>query len=400
MSLGALGALTLAVLCQPSVAADAPSVRWTSGRLRLAAGSEWDTNARRSVQGAAVQSEIVAFPLASRPFEVAGDGLFRVVIDSAAGLRLGRNHGLRGHYVLGAKRFLRETTEDLLVQEIGLASEHRATDRLIIGINGTYKGSRIRSGLRDYDVLTAGIGATARLSGNWQIDVQGRLTRFDFDAEPRFDYIGPRGSLSVSYRPRRGFSFALRGGAAWRFYDGRALVESLFLTDAGPIDVGARTFCDDPEAERAMGFECTPAGRRRDFEVTGSVNVSYRGPFLISSQYLLRLQRSNSDFENIDRHRVELSATFILPWRVTANILGALQFNQGVSITDQKFLADDDENQNSVNAGLKRPLSDTVYIEARYSLFANQFSTADVSFLRHTAYVGLGYRDDLVSANR
>ena len=375
---------------------------WTLARLRLAAGSEWDTNARRAIRGDDAEGDNVAFPNANRPFDVVSDGLVRVVVDSAAGLRFGKNHGVRGHYVLGAKRFFAESTEDLLVQEIGLSSQHRVSKAFRLSFDGTYKGSRIRSGLRDYDVLTGGLGGTVRLARNWNVDVQARLTRFMFSAETRFNYWGPRGSIGVSYRPRRGFSFSVRGGATGRYYDGRALVEGIFV-DATGAPVGGDnilTFCENPADVLDQGYICSPAGRRRDLEVTGSVGVSYRGPLLISAQYLLRLQRSNSDFENIDRHRVELTATFILPGRITVNILGALQFNQGVSITDQKFLADSDENQNSVNVGLQRPLSDEVYLEGRYSLFANQFSAADVTFFRHTVYAGLGYRADLLGVSR
>ncbi len=400
--------LSLLVTQTPVATAPAPEntdgeTRWTLGRLRLAAGSEWDTNARRAIQGADAEGDNVAFPLASRPFDVVSDGLVRVVVDSAGALQFGANHGLRGHYVLGAKRFFTESTEDLLVQEIGLASQHRWSKSFQLGLNGTYKGSRIRSGLRDYDVLTGGVGGTVRLAKHWRVDLQARLTRFLFAAETRFNYWGPRGSLGLSFRPRRGFSFSLRGGATSRLYDGRALVEGVFVDATGTPVGGAETiltFCENPEAVRQQGYVCEPAGRRRDVEFTGSAGISYRGAFLVSAQYLLRLQRSNSDFENIDRHRLELTATFVLPGQITMNILGSLQFNQGVSITDQKFLADSDENQNSVNVGLQRPLTDAMYLEARYSLFTNQFSAADVTFFRHTIYAGLGYRADLLGVSR
>ena len=378
--------------------------RWTSARLRVALGSEWDTNARRAIQGADVESPTVAFPAASRPFEVVSDGLMRVVVDSAAGLRFGSRHALRGHYVLGAKRFFRETTEDLLVQEIGLASGHQVADTFNLGLDATYKGSRIRSGLRDYDVLTGGLRGTVRLGEGLTSSLQARLTRFFFAVEPRFDYWGPRATLSVDYRPIRRLSLAARGGFTTRFYDGPALVEAIFVgNDNGtvPPDGSFRlTFCDNPAEERQRGYACSPAGLRRDYEVTASISISYRGPFLLSGQYLLRLQRSNSDFENIDRHRFELLATFRLPLDLTVNIIGALQFNQGVSITDQKFLADADENQNSVNVGLQRPLGDLVYLEARYALFTNQFTAAAVTFFRHTVYLGLGYRGDLLAVSR
>lgn len=391
----ALIALVAAGGSTSALGADDDEVRWTLGRLRLALGPEVDTNARRAVQGADVEDATVPFPVANRPSEVVLDGLIRAIVDASAGLRFGRDHALRGYYVLGAKRFFQETTEDLLAQEVGLASGHRLGSVFRLDLDGSYKGSRIRSGLRDYDVLTAGLGGTFIVSPSWQVDLQTRMTRFTFAIEPRFNYLGPRATLGLTYRPTRRLSVAVRGGATVRLYDGQALVEGIFVgTTEMPIGTPVLRFCEDPDAELEDGILCEPAGKRQDIEVTASASVSYRGPFLISAQYLLRLQRSNSDVENIDRHRVEVTATFALPGSLTMNVLGALQFNQGVSITDQKFLADDDENQNSLNVGVQRPIYGPLYVEARYALFANQFSTADVEFIRHTAYLGLGYRED------
>ena len=114
--------------------------------------------------------------------------------------------------------------------------------------------------------------------------------------------------------------------------------------------------------------------------------------FVIGLRYLLRLQRSNSELENIDRHRISLQGTVELPWALMLNVLAGLQINTGVSVTDTRYLAEDDENQNSVQVQLGRALSEDLGLEARYALFANQFTTAEVDFLRHTVYLGLRYR--------
>jgi len=142
-------------------------------------------------------------------------------------------------------------------------------------------------------------------------------------------------------------------------------------------------------------YTCTPR-LRRDTEVQLAAGVTYRGGILVGGQYLLRRQRSTSELENVDRHRLTLFGTVGLPLDLTLSGLAALQINTGASLTDNRFLAEDDENQNSLQLQLRRPLFEGLSIEARYALFANQFSTAAANFVRHTVYLGVSYRVGLL----
>jgi hypothetical protein len=334
--------------------------------FRVSAGGEWDTNATRTIQG--TSSNVVS------------DGLVRLLVDTRVRFDPAQGHQLALGYLLGVKRFFREETEDLLVHNLSVSSAHALTSWLIATVAGTGKMSRIRSGARDYN-LGYGEGALIfRPIPELDLEAHGGITGFTFPAEHNYDYLGPRAGGSIGYRPIRGLSLSGGFDWVWRRYDGNALVRTT---------ENMLSFCTPAEEQRGI---CVPAGKRRDTEAQISINAIYRGSFVVGGGYLFRLQRSNSDLEQVDRHRISAFGTVGLPFDLTLNLLAALQINNGVSITDTLFLAEDDENQNSVQAGIGYRIVGELVAELRYALFANQFATNDVSFLRHTVYLGLGYR--------
>lgn len=384
-----MSSVLLLLVIGASASGPAPQAETKWGSLwasaQVSTGAEWDTNAKRAVAGD-LQNVFLG---ASRPTESVPDGLMRMLLDAQTNLQIGKNHQIYGGYVLGAKRFFQQATEDLLTHNLTLGSQHRLSDRLDLGVSGWFKASRIRAQLRDYNLGLASTQLGIRLVKGLRLDLGADVRSFRFYNESRFDYWGAQAFLHVSYAPTAGLSLFARGTVAHRRYRGNALVEGLSTVD--PDAPPLLLFCEDPAFEARQGIQCTPAGQRRDDE--GQVNLGLRfrkGSVLVRGGYLLRLQRSNGDFENINRHRVYGNLTWALPWwRLTSNVMATLQINDGVSVTDTKFLAEDDENQNSLRIQLRRPVSDIVDVELNYGLFANQFSTADVSFLRQTISLGV-----------
>lgn len=344
--------------------------------FRVSAGGEWDTNAKRSIKGTA-ESDVVS------------DGLIRLLVDTRVRFAAAPGHQLSAGYLLGAKRFFDENTEDLLVHGLNLSSAHAFTPWLLATLGTAGKMSRIRSSVRNYD-LAYGEGALIfRPIAPLDIEAHGGVTLFNFPSERNYDYLGPRVGGAVSYRPIRGLAFTAGFDWVWRNYEGNALVIGTAFDEDG-IPINVLTFCT--EEDRQKGITCTSPGERRDTEAQVSFNTIYRGAFVVGGGYLFRRQRSNSDLEEVDRHRVSVFGTVGLPFDFTINVVAALQINAGTSITDTKFLAEDDENQNSVQAGIGYRITEELVAELRYSLFANQFATNDVGFLRQTVYLGLGYR--------
>lgn len=375
-----------ALLLIAATPAPQPQTSWgtLSASMQASSGAEWDTNASRAVSG----NEQDILIGASRDGEITQGGLLRLLLDTGLNLKVGRGHQVNLAYVVGAKRFFREGDQDLLANNLTLSTHHQLSKRINAGASGWFKSSRIRSGARDYNLGIASTHVGALLGTNMHVDLGAEVRTFRFYNEERFNYWGPQGYLRASYWPSKTIEFSARGSLAQRNYRGNALVEGRYTLDpnAPPLLV----FCESPAFEAGLGIECTPAGKRKDTE--GQVELSARlrtRVVLARGGYLLRLQRSNSDFENINRHRLYAQVTGALPWLVTANILATLQVNDGVSITDTKFLAEDDENQNSLRLQIRRPLSDDLDLEFNYGLFTNQFSTADVSFFRQTISLGI-----------
>lgn len=353
-------------------------------QLQASAGPEIDTNARRSVSGDAS----TVFGPGRGEGEVT-DGLLRMLLDAQANLRIGARHQVYAGYVLGAKRFLTEDSEDLLTHTLSLESQHELGSTFDVGLSGWLRSSRMRSERRDYDLGIVTVRAGARVSEQVRVEVGADLRAFGFDIQPKFDFWGPQAFVRVRWRPTSALSFFVRGALAHRRYAGFALVTGTRELADGQVEE-LPVFCDGDPAE--VAFDCEPAGPRRDFE--GQVQVGGRlraGPLLLRGGYLVRLQRSTGVIQDIDRHRIFAQVTWALPvWRLTTNLMAALQLNNGLSdVSQQTIVAEDDENQNSVRLQLRRPLGAHVDAELHYALFANQFGSADVRFLRQTVSLGV-----------
>lgn len=342
--------------------------------FRVAAGTEWDTNVRRAISDDTRRS-------------ITGDGVARLVADAHAHVAIADGHAADVGYVLGTKRFFNEATEDLLVHNLSLSTGHAFTDTLTSGIWGSLRASRMRSGERDYSIAAFGGGAAVHPLDVLSLGASASFTHFVFELDDRLSYAAPALSAEVTVRPFDRFSIGARLERAFRNYQGNALVPATVQSEDGPIEVA--TYCDGSDDLEPPA--CTPVARD-DREWLLSLKTAYRGRIRVSLEYLLRVQRSSSTFENIDRHRVFAHGAFPLFLEVTGNVSAALQINSGVSITDTRFLAEDDENQNSLQLGLARRVMGPLGAEVRYALFANQFTTARVSFLRQIFYAGLSYR--------
>ncbi|MBK6689692.1 MAG: hypothetical protein IPG45_34825 [Deltaproteobacteria bacterium] len=361
--------------------------------LRVATGAEWDTNARRSVAGADTDPAANA----ARPAVVVSDGLMRLLLDASGQFQLGDRHLLALGYTMGAKRFFAEGTEDLWAHDLGLSTRHQLASIFSAGLSANLRASRIRNGSRDYWLGMSGVQAELTPLDQLSFDLVASYLWFGFRSDDHFDYGGPRAGVGATYRPIPRLAISLHGDLIYRRYAGNGLVvatATLPNPDGSFPRLPYPIYCETP-GELPDNYTCTPR-LRRDTEVQLAAGVTYRGGILVGGQYLLRRQRSTSELENVDRHRLTLFGTVGLPLDLTLSGLAALQINTGASLTDNRFLAEDDENQNSLQLQLRRPLFEGLSIEARYALFANQFSTAAANFVRHTVYLGVSYRVGLL----
>lgn len=342
--------------------------------LEASAGAEIDTNARRAVSRGEDDPAVVT------------DGLARALLDADGQLSFGRDHGVVARWVLGAKRFVEERDQDLAVSELRLSTWHRLLPKLSLGTFAQARVSRIRSGLRDYELALGG----AQIDAGWDaftLSARGFFTGFGFPSEPNFNHVGPSLALELEWRPEPRWRLSVGGGHRWRSYSGALVI-------AEPTGAGEAftTFCEDPAALSAAGYTCTPAPSREDGEWQAEAALLHSGPVMVELRYLLRAQRSTSALENVDRHRIYLAAAFALPWELSLGFRGAAQLNVGTALSDQQLLAEADEQQTSLLVQLERPLVGELSLVARYGLYANQLLETDARFLRQIFHLGLSFR--------
>lgn len=337
--------------------------------LRLVSGSEWDTNARRAVNSTAQVPPV-------------SDGLVRVLVDADASVKLTPLDRVSLSYVLGAKRFFRESTEDLVAHDLVFESAHRLLEALSLETRARFRASRIRSGARDYTIGSAGGGLTFLPWSRFSFGLHGRVEGFDFGATDELSYLGPAIEGSATFHASQRFQLGVFGGPVWRAYQGYAY--RVF-----PVDDGSyfAVKCDGSDGR-------CPRSLRTDTEVDLGLRASFRGTFIVGGEALLRLQRSTSELEVIDRYRLSAYATVPLPLDLTLSLIGALQYNHGLSASQQIYVAEDDENQNSLEVQVGRRIFAALRVDLRYALYANEFATAAARFLRQTVYLGVSYALD------
>ncbi len=347
-------------------------------QARFTSGAEWDTNAQRAVREG--EDELALLD----GLEEEGDGLARVTADISG--RVSPTHSLVAWlgYQLGAKRFARERSQDFFTHQFFGQGAWFASDVWTLGVSGSFRLSRIRSALRDYNIGSGSAYVRMRPIDALSIGLTGTFTGYRYLFDDHFDYRGPSAGLDVTYAPMQRLTIYAGATHHWRNYSRNGLT----LTTVG--DRQFASFCDELFAPSG-DIACTPE-LRRDTEIDVSLGARYVGTIQFGGQYRLRAQRSTSDFENTDRHRLTADVTFSIFDDLQATVLAVLQFNNQTAITDTLQQAEDDENRNNLSLGLRYALTDHLAMDLRYALYVEQFSTNDASYLRQLFYLGLGYR--------
>jgi hypothetical protein len=236
-------------------------------------------------------------------------------------------------------------------------------------------------------------------------DVKDRTERFS-----RFDYN--RGGIQgfVSTAPG---AWRIRGTVGWRYF---AYKPAPSLSSRGPhFGAGLRYYLSDHWALDAdygislRGFE-RPIDEdnvlnirpRRDIFHIAEAGVSYRQDIIFEGSYILSINDSSIEAQSLTRHRLDLSLTAPLFWRLYATLHAELQrtFVSETSRPDALFFVDE-ENRNVFVASLARSVGERWEVEARYSLFLEEFSdtepgegSVDLSYRRQTLLIAVGYTFD------
>jgi hypothetical protein len=321
------------------------------GGARLWLGGGFDGNARRDFQQVG-RSEDGFF------------GLTGTLSGRAAGERL----GAAGTYEGGLRTFFRHPTEDVLVQAASVSGALSLGSRWTLGLDG--RGRDRRGASRDYS------------------DLLGQLS-LSFTPDAAVDARVTWGARRFLYWPAFGYSFGaseLGATAGYRF-DRRHSAHAFG-------ELGGRSYRQPSRAAPGDEAEGEPP-LRRDTAFIAGVGYTYRGKVAVSAGYTYAGLASNSFGESSFRHRVNATLGLRLPYRLmlfTQLGLQLTRYPDGVFLSPELSLLEDEENHNSVALKLVRPLTRTVEVELRYALYQNTLRENGLSYFRQLAAAGLTWR--------
>lgn len=223
---------------------------------------------------------------------------------------------------------------------------------------------------RDYFRARAGGGLGLEL-GPVTLRGGGASTWFLYKPDGQLSNTGPTVNGSISWRIAESWSLDLGGQRAWREYRSVRRVES---TRGGQIF---------PDPDGAL---------RRDVATYLSGGVSYRGPLIVDLQGTWYENDANSYGQSLVRAGGNLTLTSPL----FAGFIGSVRLGlQRTAYADpiplDPTLEVDDDNRNSLVVELTRNLYEDVGLTARYSLYAQEFGTAETDFSRQLFFLGLSW---------
>jgi hypothetical protein len=338
--------LVLLALAGPAHAADVEGALRVTGRLAL------DTNAPRDFSDGQVASPRPDFGFS--------------LLTAAEGRVTGEASQLVGRYDAGARKYAVYGTEDMLVQSLALEGSLAVGPVLGVGVEG--RGKDRRGGSREYTDL--GAGAFLEYAPDVKLALRLRLGahRFVYRPDARASFGGPELGVVGRYRFNKRHALTLTG------------------------EYGARRYSVDalPPPNVTVG-----PGRREDGALSASVGYTYRGPLALGLTYSFQEVGSNSYGQSVMNHRLSGSAGVRLPWNLTLLAQGSLglsRYPDGLYLSPDIVLLEEDEGQNTLALKLARPLRESVDLELTYGLYSTRLPRNGLSYFRQVAGVGITWR--------
>lgn len=289
------------------------------------------------------------------------------LLAAGEGTLTGERAQLVGRYELGGRKYTRYTAEDLLVQAAAVEGSVALGAQLALGVEGRAKDRR--GGSRAYSDLGASAFAEYAPDVRLALRLRGGAHRFVYRPDPRANFGGPELGVLGRYRFNRRHALSLFGEYGTRRYG-----------------VAARL---PPNSERPS------PGRREDGALSAGVGYTYRGPMALGLTYAYQEVGSNSFGETVLRHRLSGSAGVRLPWNLTLLAQGALglsRYPDGIFLSPEIILVEEDEGQNSLSLKLARPVGDGVDVELSYAIYSTNLPRNALFYFRQVAGIGLTWR--------
>ncbi|RKI04372.1 hypothetical protein [Corallococcus sp. AB038B] len=296
-----------------------------------------------------------------------GADLAMSVLGVAEGRGTGERAQVVGRYELGARKYLDYDNEDTLVQAGALEGSLALGTEWGVGAEGHAKDRR--GGSRAYSDLGTSLFAEYAPDVRLALRVRLGTRRFVYRPDHTADFGGPEVGVLGRYRLNPRHTLSVFGEWGSRRY--------------GPF---ARPF---------PGINSAPV-RRQDGALVAGAGYTYRGPVKLSLSYAFQEVSSNSFGETALRHRLVGSAGVRLPWRTTLlaqGTLGLARYPDGIFLSPEIILVEEDEGQNSLSLKLARPVSARVDVEVSWGLWSTRLPRNDLRYTRQVFGVGFTWRD-------
>jgi hypothetical protein len=272
-----------------------------------------------------------------------------------------------GRYELGGRKYLRYDTEDVLVQSAALEGSAALGTQLGVGAEGRAKDRR--GGSRDYSDL--GTSAFLEYAPEVRLALRVRVGahRFVYRPDSRANFGGPEWGFLGRYRFNRRHALSVFG------------------------EYGSRRY--GVEARPPTGSEDLELGRRKDRVLSAGAGYTYRGAWAAGLTYTFQEVSSNSFGETVLRHRLSGSAGVRLPWNAMLLAQGAVglsRYPDGIFLSPEIILVEEDEGQNSLSLKLARPVTERVDVELSYALYNTSLPRNGLSYFRQVLGVGFTWR--------
>lgn len=280
-------------------------------------------------------------------------------------------HLARINLLSGGKLFIYETDANTLANHIDLSYMYRK-GRFNPEIGIELKDISTVDTIQDYTLLRPYLNLNIK-NNLLLFKLASGYERFIFDFNMDYSYHAPFLGLLTHIGLDEAISIDLNYIFKYELFN------SLAYKRSGNLD------SDSLLAERTTD-------KRKDINHSVMLRMNYDDDILISIAYSPEINNSNSAGESVFRQRFQISIASQILYDIYLNILLSFMissFKDGILISDQLLLVNDNENRNYIIIKLSREILRNLMLEMRYSYYYSEFSNYITRFSRYTLAFGI-----------
>lgn len=280
-------------------------------------------------------------------------------------------HLFKSNIINGGKLFFNETNADTLVTQIDTSYLYYIS-RFAPEIGIEFKDISTVKTIQDYSIIRPYVHLNY-LINPILIRLIGAYEKFIYDENSNYSYNSSVVGLLTTYNIDESLSLNLN---------------YLFRH----IDYDSYAFKKLGNLDEDMLLTTRTENKRVDINHNFVLGLTYESDILFSISYNPEINNSNSAGESVFRQRFQISTTSLLFYKIYLNILLSFMissFKDGILISDQLLLINDNENRNYIIFKLSRDIFKNMVLEIKYSYYYSEFSNYFTQFSRNVISTGL-----------